>query len=393
MTTDKGLTVKGSIGMEKQFQWDFFLAVRMGLLLVLEIYIVVSHYILAGVSAWVLLLLAFFTGASAGKELAEKKGRWIMAGVSCILCVCIIWFLGKEFLLLGIYTIFEMLYIVKPGILWYFIPVILAFVPGWDATGAQILEILILGIVYIQNDFVVDYYKEIVKNDVVSSQQLKKNLYKKEDELREEINKRRLRVQNQILEERASLSQALHDKLGHAVNGSIYQLEAVKLVMEKKPEVAKSMTQAVIDELRNCMDEIRAILRNETPKKHEMALIQLDKLCMECRQKGIEAEFFMDGELSQVPEDYLEIILDNAYEAISNSLKYSGCTKIEIKIYVMNKIVRCMVSDNGKGCGKLIDGMGISGMRKRIRAVNGVIGFEMENGFSINMLFPKQDER
>lgn len=25
-----------------------------------------------------------------------------------------------------------------------------------------------------------------------------------------------------------------------------------------------------------------------------------------------------------------------------------------------------MVSDNGKGCNKLIDGMGISGMRKRV---------------------------
>jgi len=59
---------------------------------------------------------------------------------------------------------------------------------------------LLLGIIYIQNDFVVLYYKELEKSDVVSSQQLKKSLYKKEDELREEINKERLKVQNQILE-------------------------------------------------------------------------------------------------------------------------------------------------------------------------------------------------
>ena len=383
--------VKGIIRMEKRFQGDFFLAVRMGLLIILEIYIVISDYILSGASAWVLLLLAFFTGASAGKELAEKRGRWILAAVSCILCVFIICIIGKEFMPLAIYTIFEVFYIVKPGILWYFLPLIPACIPGWDRTGVQILETLLLGIIYIQNDFVVLYYKELEKSDVVSSQQLKRSLYKKEDELREEINKERLKVQNQILEERASLSQALHDKLGHAVNGSIYQLEAVKLVMEKKTETAKNMTQAVIDELRSSMDEIRAILRDETPKKHEMAFIQLDKLCMECKQKGIEAELFMDGELSQVPENYLEIILDNAYEAVSNSLKYSGCTKIEIKIYVMNKVIRCMVSDNGKGCNKLIDGMGISGMRKRVRDVNGIIGFETETGFSINMLFPRQD--
>lgn len=186
--------------MEKRFQGDFFLAVRMGLLIILEIYIVISDYILSGASAWVLLLLAFFTGASAGKELAEKRGRWILAAVSCILCVFIICIIGKEFMPLAIYTIFEVFYIVKPGILWYFLPLIPACIPGWDRTGVQILETLLLGIIYIQNDFVVLYYKELEKSDVVSSQQLKKSLYKKEDELREEINKERLKVQNQILE-------------------------------------------------------------------------------------------------------------------------------------------------------------------------------------------------
>ena len=65
---------------------------------------------------------------------------------------------------------------------------------------------------------------------------------------------------------------------------------------------------------------------------------------------------------------------------------------IEINEWIsMNKVIRCMVSDNGKGCNKLIDGMGISGMRKRVRDVNGIIGFETETGFSINMLFPRQD--
>ena len=89
-----------------------------------------------------------------------------------------------------------------------------------------------------------------------------------------------------------------------------------------------------------------------------------------------------------MPEKYLEIILDNAVEAVSNALKYAHCTKIEIKLVVMNQMLRCCISDNGIGCSNITDGMGISGMRKRVRGVNGIIDFQTEAGFTINMLLP-----
>lgn len=52
-----------------------------------------------------------------------------------------------------------------------------------------------------------------------------------------------------------------HDKLGHNINGSVYQLEAIKVLMEKGPETSRKMIQAVIDQLRSGMDEIRGILK------------------------------------------------------------------------------------------------------------------------------------
>ena len=158
--------------------------------------------------------------------------------------------------------------------------------------------------------------------------------------------------------------------------------------MEKEPETAKKMTQAVIDQLRTGMDEIRAILRKERPKKYKLALLQLQQLCDECNQKGVEAQLVIEGELSKVSEKYLEIILDNAFEAVSNSLKYAKCTKIDIKIHVLNQMVRCSISDNGVGCDAIEDGMGIAGMRRRVREVNGILDFETEIGFTINILLP-----
>ena len=142
------------------------------------------------------------------------------------------------------------------------------------------------------------------------------------------------------------------------------------------------------DQLRTGMDEIRMILRKERPEKKKMALIHLHELCADCNAKGMEAELQTEGDLSVIPDDLWEVLLDNCYEAVSNSMKYSKAKKIELRIMVMNQMVRCVVSDNGIGCSRITDGMGISGMRQRIRAAGGTISFETEAGFLVNMLIP-----
>ena len=54
----------------------------------------------------------------------------------------------------------------------------------------------------------------------------------------------------------------------------------------------------------------------------------------------------------------------------------------------MNKMVRCVVRDDGIGCDEIVDGMGLSGMRKRVRSVGGNIDFNTHPGFEVSMLLP-----
>lgn len=375
--------------MTERLRGSFFLVTRILLLLVLEIYIVFSQSILTGASYRVLLLLALFVGTMAGKELTEKRLRWIFIGAALFVWLLMIQTLGREFLILGILLYYEIITLLRPKITWYGIPLVMACVPSGIGVAVQMMFTLFLGLLYIQNDFVVSSYREQTKEDIMSEQRLKRDLYEKEHEYREEMNRGLLKAENQLLEERARLSQTLHDKLGHSINGSVYQLEAVKLLMEKEPEKSRKMLQAVIDQLRTGMDEIRMILRKERPEKYKLALLQLTELCDACNEKGIEAVLLTEGKMAEVPEKYLEIILDNACEAVSNSLKYAGCTKIEIKIHVMNQVIRCSISDNGVGCKEIVDGMGIAGMRRRVREVKGILDFDTELGFTINMLLPR----
>lgn len=374
--------------MEERFREYYFVLLRITLLLILEIYIVLSQSVLTGASVKVLLLLALFIGVDAGKELVERRLRILFLASAGVLLSFILLTLGTAFTLLGIFLCYEVLTYFRPGWLWYLLPLGLACMPGTVAVSVQLMITVLMGMIYFQHDFVVESYRKQTKEDTAAEQALKHSMYQREHEMQEEVRRSLLMAENQMLEERAELSQTLHDKLGHNINGSVYQLEAVKVLMEKEPETSEKMIQAVIDQLRGGMDEIRAILRKERPKKYKLAILQLEKLCEDCRLKGVEAELVTEGELKEIPERYLEVILDNAYEAVSNSLKYAKCSRIKISVHVLNRMVRCGISDNGTGCSEVIDGMGISGMRKRVREVNGILDFETEAGFVINMLLP-----
>lgn len=387
--------------MTEQIRENYFLAVKTLLALAGEICLLVTEFKQAGASGRMLLLLALFFGLFAGEELS--KGRVKVCFLAALLIafsfLCLLY--GENFWLLGILLMYEVISFGKSlledrfsrhfSVLWYFLPMILIWAPGENILFFRITLILLVGIIYIQHDFVVTSYQKEVRENSLFEQQLKKNMHYRENALREEMNRGLLVAENEILEERARLSQTLHDKLGHNINGSIYQLEAVKLLVEKEPETSRSMVQAVIDQLRTGMDEIRSILRRERPEKYKLAVSQLQRLCEECREMGIEAELITKGSLSDVPENYLEIILDNAVEAVSNALKYARCSKIEIEIVVMNQMLRCSISDNGIGCSKMEEGMGIAGMRRRVRSVNGILDLATETGFTINMLLPMKE--
>ena len=247
-------------------------------------------------------------------------------------------------------------------------------------------------IIYFQKYVVIEKYKKCLEVFEQEEYQLKDSIAFRDNNFKKEIEKNSLFFENRILEEKTRLSQALHDKLGHSINGSIYQLEACKILIDKQPNESIKMVQAVIDNLRTSMDEIRTILRREKPDKKQMALLQLIGLCEECEKKyGIQAEVRFEGENKEIPENMWEVILDNTFEAVTNALKYSACNSILIQITILHKVVRCSIKDNGIGCNTIKEGMGIQGMKNRARKINGFIDLNGEDGFCINMILPIQE--
>lgn len=388
----------GSFLNDNILKEKYFLIARIVIMLLLGLYGMDGTDDKTGVSAGILLLVALYISVICLKEFTEGKKELIFIAVAAAAYIALLYFGGISFSLMGIYLYYELLLCLKAKRFWYYLIYLNIFIERYllvrvtgEAPMAIVTELIILTfmlIFYVQHEFVVTDYEKQMMQDTIAQQGLKRDMRIQENTVREQMKKNMLMSENKILAERAALSQTLHDKLGHNINGSIYQLEAVKLLMDKDPEKARSMSQAVIDQLRTGMDEIRAILRKERPEKKQMALLQLYELCEDCDSKGVEAQLLNEGDISKIPDSMWEVILDNTFEAVTNSMKYSKCKHINISISVMNKLVKCTVTDDGVGCPKIEDGMGISGMRQRVRMSGGSIDFETEVGFKVSMLLP-----
>jgi signal transduction histidine kinase len=366
-----------------------FLLIKLTLLIVFSVYGIMNAVNETGVSVKILLLVSLYIGCLAAKEFMKVRGKMVCLALSCIIALLLIYMGGRYFVPFGFLSAYELLSLF-PDIdyKFYFVPLIGTLIDTPIGFLTLFVIVFMMATLYIQQNYVIKDLIKRTKSDLETEQNLKKEMQNQEYSAKAELNKSMLNAQNKILEDRAELSQTLHDRLGHNINGSIYQLEGVKVLMDKDPDKAKNMVQAVIDQLRTGMDEIRAILRKERPEKRKIAMLHLYELCEDCNNKGVETNLTTEGDASQIPDTLWEVILDNAYEAVSNSMKYAKCKHINIIIVVMNKMVRCTIEDDGIGCDKIEDGMGISGMRQRARSVNGMISFETEAGFKVTMLLP-----
>ena len=366
-----------------------FLLIKLTLLIVFSVYGIMNAVHETGVSVRVLLLVSLYIGCLAAKEFLKGSGKIICLIVSIVIVALLIYMGGRYFVPFGFLSAYEILSLFPDlDYRFYFVPLIGTVVDTPIGFLTLFVIVFMMATLYIQQNYVIKELIKRTKTDLETEQNLKKEMKFQEYSAKAELNKSMLNAQNKILEDRAELTQTLHDRLGHNINGSIYQLEGVKVLMDKDPGKAGAMVQAVIDQLRTGMDEIRAILRKERPEKRKIAMLHLYELCEDCNNKGVEANLTTEGDTSQVPDNLWEVILDNAYEAVSNSMKYAKCKHINIVIVVMNKMIRCSIEDDGVGCSKIVDGMGISGMRQRARSVGGMISFETEAGFKVTMLLP-----
>jgi signal transduction histidine kinase len=191
------------------------------------------------------------------------------------------------------------------------------------------------------------------------------------------------------LEERNSLAQKIHDKVGHTLAGSIIQLEAAGMILDRDREKATGMIRTVTENLKEGMESIRSTLRSIKPAPEQLGInrlkVLLDEFSMNHAMKTV---LTFNGSLDSISHTHWKIIMDNTKEALTNALKYSSASMITVRLEVMKKLIKAEVRDNGRGALSFLKGMGLTGMEERTENAGGKLILDGSNGFSVITLLP-----
>jgi len=185
------------------------------------------------------------------------------------------------------------------------------------------------------------------------------------------------------LNERTRIAQDIHDHVGHEITGALIALQTAAKRDEIGNERADELLKSATTRLEGAYGALRETIYNLKPAK---SLTQLQDLCENFTFCKIN--FTQNADL----KEHSDIFAANLKEALTNISRHSTATLVTIQVDENNDYIRMIVADNGEvqSAKNIKNGLGITGMKDRIRMAGGTFTVSTENGFKITQILPKR---
>jgi PAS domain S-box-containing protein len=180
-------------------------------------------------------------------------------------------------------------------------------------------------------------------------------------------------------EERRRLGRELHDSQGQYLAAIKMNLELIETTDAALSPIQKSALTEAITLLERSMREIRVI-------SHLLHPPLLDEIGLQAvvpwylnsfsERSGIQVDLDMPADIAKLPDQVELAVFRVLQECLTNVHRHSGSTVARVKILPEDTSVVLEVSDQGRGVGLQngsdpIIGVGITGMRERVRELGG----------------------
>lgn len=181
------------------------------------------------------------------------------------------------------------------------------------------------------------------------------------------------------LGERRKIARELHDAISQQLFAISITMTACKTIVEHNPTEAKKHFEQIEAMVHLAQQELRALIMHLRPVSLNGASFTsgLAQLLEELKEKNNQIQIYW--EISETPplssgiEDHLFRVIQ---EAISNVLRHSKASKLEVKLMIKNKLLMLFVEDNGvgfKSTDQKKSSYGIITMEERISEIGGRI--------------------
>ncbi|MGH9646277.1 MAG: sensor histidine kinase, partial [Bryobacteraceae bacterium] len=196
-------------------------------------------------------------------------------------------------------------------------------------------------------------------------------------------------------DERRRIARELHDSLGQ-------YLAALKMNLDRIPTMVSECTGIV----EKCLTETRTISHLlHPPLLDESGFASAARWYIDgfAQRSGIKVNLDLPPQLGRLHSD-VEIALFRAVqEALTNVHRHSGGSEVDIRVTLDEDRVRLEVEDNGHGIpqerlqallgGDAETGVGIAGMRERMRELGGSLEIHSQSGTQVIVTVPVTDKR
>jgi len=202
------------------------------------------------------------------------------------------------------------------------------------------------------------------------------------------------------LEERNRLARDLHDSVKQRIFVAILQVGAAKIQLGQREATtqqrlteAEGILQQVQQELAALIHELRPVALEE--KGLNSALQTL--AAQWSRQTDIAASLQIEGESQQaLPSLAEEALFRVTQEALSNVMRHSQATSVQIQLAYAPDKVTLSIADNGQGFDTTLapgQGVGLLSMRERVTAIGGEIHVESASGKGSSVIVQYERQR
>ena len=188
------------------------------------------------------------------------------------------------------------------------------------------------------------------------------------------------------LTERTRIAQEIHDHVGHEMHGALIALQTAKKLHDKHDPRAGDLIAQSLQRLESASATLRETVHNLRPAQ-TVGVEMLAEIC-----KGFAycpVSFSKAGDLTGVM--HWELLAANLKELLTNIAKHSGATAASVRVDGNKDYVRLTVKDNGRADAAPAYGLGLTGMKDRVRMAGGTLTVSAEDGFQVLCVLPKSN--
>ncbi|HWJ81497.1 MAG TPA: GAF domain-containing sensor histidine kinase [Nocardioides sp.] len=191
--------------------------------------------------------------------------------------------------------------------------------------------------------------------------------------LAEEVQESRERLVTAREEERRRIRRDLHDGLGPALSGVVFQLDAARMTVDGDPARAKEQLAAISEHVQGVVADVRRLVHDlRPPALDDRGLVGALRQQADRLEVPLEVVVEPDGLDGRLPAAVEVAAFRIVGEALTNVARHAGATGARLRLELADHELTVEVADDGVG----IDadrqaGVGLVGLRERAAELGG----------------------